>query len=43
MCIYYNDNNKLPGKEMFVLNEIKNAKKIIHNYQVLYKFYDAPV
>lgn len=41
MCVYYNNtNNTLPGKGMFILNEIKNAKKIQHNYQVLYKFYD---
>ena len=43
MCVYYNNNNNtLPGKGMFVLNEIKNANKLIHNYQVLYQFYDAP-
>ena len=43
MCIYYNNNNNtLPGKGMFILNEIKNANKLIHNYQVLYKFYDNP-
>lgn len=44
MCVYYNKNNlTLPGKGMHVLNKITNANKIIHNYQVLYKFYDAPV
>jgi hypothetical protein len=44
MCIYYsNNNNRLPGKGMFVLNEITNADKLIHNYQVLYKFYNAPL
>jgi hypothetical protein len=43
MCVYYNNNNNtLPGKGMFVLNEITNANKLIHNYQVLYKFYDTP-
>jgi hypothetical protein len=43
MCVYYvNNNNTLPGKGMFVLNEITNAEKLIHNYQVLYKFYDKP-
>jgi len=44
MCQYYqNNNNTLPGKGMYVLNEVTNANKLIHNYQVLYKFYDAPV
>jgi hypothetical protein len=44
MCLYYDNNNyTLPGKGMYVLNEIKNAYKIIHNYQVLYKFYDNPI
>jgi len=43
MCKYYIDNNNtLPGKGMFVLNEITNANKLIHNYQVLYKFNDIP-
>jgi hypothetical protein len=43
MCDYYiNNNNTLPGKGMFILNEITNADKLIHNYQVLYKFYDVP-
>ena len=42
MCVYYNNNNNtLPGKGMFVLNQIKNANKLIHNYQVLYKFNDV--
>lgn len=43
MCICYNKTNIMPGKGMFVLNEIKNANKLMHNYQVLYKFYDAPI
>lgn len=43
MCKYYvNNNNKLPGKGMFVLDQITNAEKLMHNYQVLYKFYDNP-
>lgn len=43
MVAYYSKNNSaLPGKGMFVLNEITNASKLMHNYQVLYKFYDAP-
>ena len=44
MDVYYNNNNNtLPGKGMFVLDEINNADKLIHNYQVLYKFYDTPI
>jgi len=44
MNIYYNNNNNtMPGKGMFVLDKITNANKIIHNYQVLYKFYDTPL
>jgi len=39
---YAKNNNTLPGKGMFVLNEIKNANKLMHTYQVLYKFNDAP-
>jgi hypothetical protein len=43
MCKYYfKNNNTLPGKGMYVLNEVTNANKLIHNYQVLYKFYDSP-
>lgn len=42
MNIYYNNHNYLPGKGMYVLNEITNAEKLIHNYQVLYKFVDTP-
>jgi hypothetical protein len=42
MCIYYNTNKYLPGKGMYVLNEINNADKLMHNYQVLYKFNDKP-
>ena len=43
MCVYYKNYNILPGKGMYILNEISNADKIIHNYQVLYKFYDTPI
>ena len=42
MCVYYNEHGFLPGKGMYVLNEIKNATKLIHNYQVLYRFNDIP-
>jgi hypothetical protein len=44
MTNYYNINNyTMPGKGMFVLNEVKNADLLLHNYQVLYKFYDSPL
>jgi hypothetical protein len=43
MTSYYMKNNKtMPGKGMLVLNEITNANMLLHNYQVLYKFYDSP-
>jgi len=43
MCVYYtNNNNTLPGKGMYILNEITNATKLMHMYQVLYKFDDSP-
>jgi hypothetical protein len=42
MCDYYKNKNYLPGKGMYLLNEINNADKLIHNYQVLYKFYETP-
>ena len=28
-CVYYKNNNSLPGKGMFVLNKITNANKLI--------------
>jgi hypothetical protein len=44
MCVYYvNNNNRLPGKGMFVLDEITNANKLLHNYQLLYKFNADPI
>jgi len=42
MCNYYSKNKNLPGKGMFVLDQITNADRLMHNYQVLYKFYDTP-
>jgi hypothetical protein len=42
MSLFYKKNNFLPGKGMYILNEVNNAKKIIHNYQVLYHFFDTP-
>jgi hypothetical protein len=27
---------------MYVLDEVKNADKLIHNYQVLYRFNESP-
>jgi hypothetical protein len=44
MCNYYRyNNNTMPGKGMYVLNEINNADKLLHNHQVLYKFTNSPV
>jgi hypothetical protein len=43
MYNYYNKNDYLPGKGMYILNEINNAYKVIHNYQVLFKFYNSPL
>jgi hypothetical protein len=44
MFNYYNThNNTMPGKGMFVLEKIKNANILLHNYQVLFKFYDSPI
>jgi hypothetical protein len=43
MKIFYNENNYMPGKGMYVVNEITNASKLLHNYQVLYKFIDSPI
>ena len=39
MVKFYDNNKYMPGKGMYILNEIKNANKLLHNYQVLYKFY----
>ncbi len=39
MIIYYQNNGYMPGKGMFVIKEPKNANLLLHNYQVLYKFY----
>jgi hypothetical protein len=38
MCDFYNNNNYLPGKGMYVVNINNTATKLMHNYQVLYKF-----
>jgi len=43
MCKYYQNYNKMPGKGMYILDKITNANKLMHNYQVLYKFYDDPI
>jgi hypothetical protein len=37
MCNFYFKNNFMPGKGLFILNEIPD-KKILHTYQTLYKF-----
>jgi hypothetical protein len=43
MAMYQLKNNCLPGKGMYVLNTVTNANKLLHNYQVLYKFFDSPL
>lgn len=42
MIDYYGKNKGMPGKGMYVLDEITNADKLIHNYQVLYRFSNKP-
>jgi len=38
MIDFYDKNHFMPGKGMYVLNEVKNATILLHNYQVLYTF-----
>ena len=42
MIDFYRDTGVMPGKGMYVLDEVRNAEKLIHNYQVLYKFRGKP-
>jgi hypothetical protein len=42
MLDYYGTFGIMPGKGMYVLDEVKNADKLIHNYQVLYRFNEIP-
>jgi hypothetical protein len=42
MLDYYGTFGIMPGKGMYVLDEVKNADKLIHNYQVLYRFNESP-
>ena len=42
MLDYYGTFGIMPGKGMYVLDEVKNADKLIHNYQVLYRFNEGP-
>ncbi len=42
MLDYYGMFGIMPGKGMYVLDEVKNADKLIHNYQVLYRFNESP-
>ena len=39
MVDFYKNMGIMPGKGMYVLDEVKHAEKLIHNYQVLYRFY----
>jgi hypothetical protein len=38
MKVYYEKNNKMPGKGMYVLDVAPRDKMLMHTYQVLYKF-----
>jgi hypothetical protein len=40
---YKKNNNRMPGKGMFIIDEIKNANLLLHNYQLLYKFNNSPI
>jgi hypothetical protein len=42
MLDYYGIFGIMPGKGMYVLDVVNNADKLIHNYQVLYRFSDCP-
>lgn len=42
MVDFYRDTGIMPGKGMYVLDQVNNAEKIIHNYQVLYRFLGKP-
>lgn len=39
MTIYYNKHHHLPGKGQYVLDIEKPANLLLHNYQILYKFF----
>ena len=43
MVSFYNQFGFLPGKGMYILNQVKNATTLLHNYQLLYRFVDSPV
>jgi len=43
MVDFYGNTGVMPGKGMYVLDRVNNAEKIIHNYQVLYRFLGKPV
>lgn len=42
MLDYYGMFGIMPGKGMYVLDVVNNADKLIHNYQVLYRFNESP-
>ena len=42
MLDYYGMFGIMPGKGMYVLDVVNNADKLIHNYQVLYRFNECP-
>jgi len=43
MVDFYTNTGIMPGKGMYVLDRVNNAEKIIHNYQLLYRFTGKPV
>jgi hypothetical protein len=43
MVDFHRNTGIMPGKGMYVLDRVNNAEKIIHNYQLLYRFLEKPV
>lgn len=43
MVDFYTNTGIMPGKGMYMLDQVNNAEKIIHNYQLLYRFLEKPV
>jgi hypothetical protein len=38
MCEFYKTHEYMPGKGMYIVKNISKEKKLLHTYQVLYKF-----
>ncbi len=43
MVDFHKNTGIMPGKGMYMLDQVNNAEKIIHNYQLLYRFLEKPV